>query len=103
VSSGALVDAALETLREGCAAQDRQQGETSRLHAVGLHLLHGLVLAAQGRVDAALQALERERSSADDGHVYARECCANSWYASGALRYQEGRRDEADAAFARLD
>ena len=44
-------DAALEALRTGCAAQDAQCKETGRFHMVGLHLLHGLVLAAQGAMD----------------------------------------------------
>jgi hypothetical protein len=35
-------DAALDALRAGCAAQDAQQRETGRFHAVGLHLLHAL-------------------------------------------------------------
>ena len=33
------------------------------------------------------------------GHMYARECCANTWYAIGALRLRQGRRDEAALAF----
>src|SRR5436309_486084 len=41
-------DAALVELRAGCASQDAQRRETGRFNAVGLHLLHGLVLAAQG-------------------------------------------------------
>ena len=92
-------DAALETLRAGCAAQDAQREETGRFHTVGLHLLHGLVLAAQGAVDQALDELALELSLLDESHIYARECCANTWYAIGALRLQQDRRGEAEAAF----
>jgi tetratricopeptide (TPR) repeat protein len=92
-------DAALEALRTGCSAQDGQCKETGRFHMVGLHLLHGLVLAAQGAIDDALEELARELSKADDNHVYARECCATACYAIGALRFRQGRRDESAAAF----
>jgi len=34
-----------------------------------------------------------------DGQLYARECSANTWYAHGAIRLRQGRRDEALAAF----
>ena len=40
-------DAAVEELRTGCASQDAQRSEGGRFKAVGLHLLHGLVLAAR--------------------------------------------------------
>ena len=38
-------------------------------------------------------------SLANESHIYTRECCANTWYAIGALRCRQGRRDEAEAAF----
>jgi hypothetical protein len=31
--------------------------------------------------------------------MYARECCANTWYAIGALRLRQGRENEAADAF----
>ena len=92
-------DAALETLRAGCAAQDGQRKETGRFHTLGLHLLHGLVLAAQCALDQALDELTTELTLLDDSHIYARECCANTWYAIGALRLRQDRRAEAGAAF----
>ena len=33
------------------------------------------------------------------GHLYARECAGNTWYAIGALHLRQGRRSEADSAF----
>jgi tetratricopeptide (TPR) repeat protein len=68
---------------------------------VGLHLLRGLVLAAQRRDDAAAEAIERELSGAGSGQLYARECAANSWYALGAIRLRQRRRDDAASAFGR--
>jgi DNA-binding winged helix-turn-helix (wHTH) protein len=99
-------DAALDVLRDGCAAQDAQAlaGETTACFpAVGLHWLRGLALAATGRVEAAIDELTRELDSPHRRHVYARECRANTWYALGALRLRQGRRpgwrEDACAAF----
>ena len=92
-------DPAMKILRAGCAAQDAPRTRTGRYHAVGLHLLLGLVLAAQGDLDGALEEFRRELALADPRHVYARECAANVWYAIGAIRLRHGRRDEAEAAF----
>jgi tetratricopeptide (TPR) repeat protein len=92
-------DAALEELRPGCASQDAQRKQNGRFNAVGLHLLHGLVLAAQGADDSALDELASELAFEQEGQLYARECCANTWYALGAIRLRHGHRDEAAAAF----
>jgi DNA-binding winged helix-turn-helix (wHTH) protein len=92
-------DAALEELRAGCASQDAQPTEGGRFRAVGLHLLYGLVLAARGTEDGALESFARELDFERDGQLYARECAANTWYAIGALHFRSGRRAEADAAF----
>ena len=92
-------DAALEELREGCAAQDAQRNGSGRFNAVGLHLLHGLVLAARGADDEAFEQFTRERAVSDDRQVYERECAAATWYASGALHLRQGRCDDAAAAF----
>jgi DNA-binding winged helix-turn-helix (wHTH) protein len=91
-------DEALAELRAGCAAQDAQRQQTDRFHAVGLHLLHGLVLAALGRDEEALEELARERACLDAGHIYARECSANCCYAIGAIRLRLGQ-GRAAAAF----
>jgi tetratricopeptide (TPR) repeat protein len=91
--------AAAEQLRAGCAAQDTQRKESGRFNAVGLHLLHGLVMAAQGAEERALEEFARELAFEDEGQLYARECCANTWYAFGAIRLRQDRRADAAAAF----
>ena len=91
-------DAALEDVRAGCTSQDAQRTESGRFKAVGLHLLHGLVLASRGDDDAALKEFRHELDFEGDGQLYARECAANTWYAIGATRLRVGRREEADAA-----
>lgn len=92
-------DLALQSVRDGCAAQDTQPPGSSRLGAVGLHLLHGLLLAAQGATDAAIVELERELAHVEPEHVYGRECAANTWYALGALHLRARRHEAAVAAF----
>ena len=92
-------DTALEELRRGCASQDAQRTEGGRFKAVGLHLLHGLVLAARGNEEGALEEFARELEFEADGQLYARECSANTWYAIGAIHLRNGRRADADAAF----
>ena len=91
-------DAAVEELRAGCASQDAQRTDTGRFKAVGLHLLHGLVLAARGDEDGALEQFMRELDFEGDGQLYARECAANTWYAIGAIHLRAGRRQDAEAA-----
>jgi hypothetical protein len=66
---------------------------------VGLHLLHALVLAARGSLDAARAELERERALDGSQQIYARECAANTAYACGVLALRAHRQDEARAAF----
>ena len=83
----------------GIASQLNQPAGKSRFSAVALHWLRGLICRARGDSDEALAAFERELASERDGHLYGRECCANTWYAIGALRIQQGDREGAAAAF----
>jgi DNA-binding winged helix-turn-helix (wHTH) protein len=99
IARGAF-DAALDELQLGCTAQDAQV-KGSGFPAVGLHLLHGLVLAALDRLEEAAAALTRELSWADSGQLYARECASNTWYALGAIRLRQRKRADAEAAFTR--
>lgn len=89
--------AARTHLRAGCDAQDSQSRANAGFAAVGLHLLHGLVLAAVDELEAAHAELAREVDTAPAGHIYAREACANALYARGALYLRTG-----DAARARV-
>ena len=94
------LDEALRELAAGTAAQDRQQ-DGSRFGSVGLHLLLGLVALARGDESAAEDELARELSFEPTGHIYARQACANSWSAIGAIRLRQSRTADAAAAFER--
>ena len=74
---------------------------SARFSAVALHWLRGLIHLARGDETAALDEFERELAAETGGHLYARECCANTYYAIGALWLHRGRIDEARAAFER--
>jgi DNA-binding winged helix-turn-helix (wHTH) protein/Tfp pilus assembly protein PilF len=83
----------------GSASQLNHTAGKTRFSAVALHWLHGLICLARGDRDEALVAFEHELATEGDGHLYGRECCANTWYAIGAMRMREGDRDGAAAAF----
>jgi DNA-binding winged helix-turn-helix (wHTH) protein len=72
-----------------------------RFGGVALHWLLGLIHLARGDDARALEEFERELSAENSGHLYARECCANTWYAIGALRLRQGRTGDAVDAFNR--
>ena len=99
IARGAL-EMALDEVRLGCAAQDAQ-AKGSGFPGIGLHLLHGLVLAAQDHLDDGVAEFRKELSWAESGQLYARECAANTWYALACVHLRQKRRDEANAAFAR--
>jgi DNA-binding winged helix-turn-helix (wHTH) protein len=92
-------DAALESLEQGCAAQDAQS-KNGGYPAVALHLHRGRVLAVRGQLDAAVAEVRRELDAPCRSHVYARECVANAYYTLGALHQRQGRRDAVAVAFA---
>jgi DNA-binding winged helix-turn-helix (wHTH) protein len=73
----------------------------SRFNAVALHWMLGLIHLARGDDARAVEAFERELSFEPAGHLYARECAANTWYAVGALRLRQDRLADARVAFAR--
>jgi DNA-binding winged helix-turn-helix (wHTH) protein len=91
-------DEAERELDAGIASQTSHE-TPSRFSGVALHWLRGLVYLARGDERRALESLERELSFESSGHLYARECCANTWYAIGALHLRRQRRREAIAAF----
>lgn len=84
-------------LDAGCASQTLD-GESGRFRAVALHWLLGLVLLAEGEPDRAVEAFHRELQAEPRDHLYARECCANVWYAIGAVHHAAGQRDLAAGA-----
>ena len=97
VARQALDDAERE-LTSGIAAQ-ASQAASARFSAVALHWLLGLVLLARGDEQGALEHFERELANEQTGQLYARECCANAWYAIGAVRMRQGDTVSAAAAF----
>jgi len=98
VARQALGEAERE-LVAGIAVQDSQSAGQSRFSGVALHWLLGLLHLNAGDDARALEEFERELSFEGSGHVYARECCANTWYAIGSVKLRQGRREEARDAF----
>jgi DNA-binding winged helix-turn-helix (wHTH) protein len=92
-----MLDEAARDLLTGIAGE--HAGGASRFSGVALHWLLGLIRLAQGDRPGALDAFERELSHESSGHLYARECCANTWYAIGALRLRQDRTADAAIAF----
>jgi len=95
VAREAFVDAERD-LRAGLEAQQQATGAFS---TVALHWLCGLLLLRQGEHESALDHFGRELAAERNGHLYARECCANTCYAIGALHLRCGRTAEAASAF----
>jgi DNA-binding winged helix-turn-helix (wHTH) protein/Flp pilus assembly protein TadD len=98
IARGAF-EPALVAILAGCAAQDTQRNSPGPYPAVGLHLQHGLVLLALGRLDEAMRAFESELDVPDCGQLYARERAANTWYARGALHRRRAEHDAARMSF----
>jgi DNA-binding winged helix-turn-helix (wHTH) protein len=99
VARQALTEAERE-LTAGISAQHAETGGAARFTGIALLWLRGLIRLADGDETAALADFEGELSHETSGHLYARECCANTWYAIGALRLRRGELVEARAAFA---
>jgi tetratricopeptide (TPR) repeat protein len=100
VARNSLSEAERE-LDTGIAGQDAESATPGRFSAVALHWLRGLIHLARGDEAKAIAEFERELAAERSGQLYARECCANTWYAIGALEFWRGRFDTASAAFAR--
>ena len=92
-------DEAERELDAGIASQATEHTGPSRFSGVALHWLRGLLHLARGDEQRAVELLERELSFESSGHLYARECCANTWYAIGAIHSRGRRLREAAAAF----
>src|SRR5262245_36354231 len=98
VARQALPEAERE-LTAGIDVLAAETGGAARFTGVALHWLRGLIRFAAGDEEGALADFGRELSHETGGHLYARECCANTWYAIGALRLRRGELSEARAAF----
>ena len=79
------------------AGRTRAAGAVQRRRAALAARAGAAWLAATRR--GAMQAFERELAFEERGQLYARECCANTWYAIGAVAWQRGDVREAIAAF----
>jgi DNA-binding winged helix-turn-helix (wHTH) protein len=91
---------AAEAQRELDAAAVRIEmsaGEPARVVAVDW--LRGQLALARGAIDEALEGFARERVLEPHGHVYAKECAAQAWYATGACHLARGNTDGAREAF----
>ena len=93
-----MLDDAARELDAGIAG-DRARAAEARFSSVALHWLRGLIQLAKGDQSRALQDFELELASEARGHLYARECCANTWYAIGAVHLGRGHRAAAREAF----
>jgi tetratricopeptide (TPR) repeat protein len=92
------IDEAEREITAAIAAEGNHAGGPSRFTSVALHWLLGLIHLSRGEASRALQSFERELAAERSGHLYARECAANTWYAIGALHWRDGRADEAREA-----
>ncbi|MEP6918792.1 MAG: tetratricopeptide repeat protein, partial [Acidobacteriota bacterium] len=72
---------------------------SARFSTVAFHWMAGLLCLAREAPDDAVAAFDRELALEARGHLYARECAANTWYAKGACLLRLGHRDAARAAF----
>jgi tetratricopeptide (TPR) repeat protein len=94
------LDEAEAELRAGLGSmQATPGGDAVKFPGVALEWLLGLIELARGAEDAALGCFERELALEGQGHLYGRECCANAWYAIGAVHLRRGQRDAAARAF----
>ena len=100
-----MLDEATRELSAGlasrAAADDSGAAGETRFGTVALYWLRGLIHLARGDDALAMEDFERELASGATGHLYARECAANTWYAMGVLRLRQGRPADATAAFER--
>ena len=91
-------DEAERELSEGARALSR--AADTRFSGVALEWLLGLICLARGDDAGAQRHFDRELAAEAAGTCIARECCANVWYAIGAMRWRRGDREQARAAFA---
>jgi tetratricopeptide (TPR) repeat protein len=93
------LDEASRALALGLASELGETPGQSKFSPVALYWLRGLIYFARGESALALADFERELALEGGGHLYGRECCANTWYAIGALQWHGGDHAAAAAAF----
>lgn len=98
VARGAFAEAERH-VDAGIASMTSAYEAPARFAPIALHYLKGLLLLARGAVHEALEAFDRELALETRGHVYARECCANTWAAKGVCHLRLGDVTAARAAF----
>ncbi len=100
VARGTLKEAEHE-LTTGIGKPEGRPADRQRFSGVALHWLLGLLYAARGEDELALEEFGLELSAESRGHLYARECAANTWYSIAVVR--KGRKEDGEAriAFAR--
>lgn len=86
-------------LLAGLGALARSVEGGSRFSGLALHWLLGLLHLARGEDQRALEEFRLELAIEPAGHLYARECAGNTWYAIGATYLRQERWVEAVAAF----
>jgi DNA-binding winged helix-turn-helix (wHTH) protein len=91
-----LPDEAERELTQGLASEPAR----AKFGAVALHWLRGLIHLARDEKDRALEEFEHELRGEGAGHLYSRECCANTWYAIGVVHRRRGMSESAATAFA---
>ncbi len=94
------LDDAEKELRTGIESMEATpHGDAVKFPGVALEWLLGLIELSRGAEEAALTRFKRELALEGQNHLYGRECCANAWYAVGAVHLRRGRRENAAAAF----
>lgn len=81
-------------------ADGSHEPSSGRFGAVALHWLRGLLRLACGDEAQAVAEFEHELADEPLGQLYARECCANTWYAIAAVRHTRADADGVRTAFA---
>ena len=87
-------------LRAGIESMEATpRGDAVKFPGVALEWLLGLIELSRGAEEAALTRFKGELALEGQNHLYGRECCANAWYAVGAVHLRRGRREDAAVAF----
>jgi DNA-binding winged helix-turn-helix (wHTH) protein len=94
-----MLDEAMRDLDTGISGSGHDT--PARFSGVALHWLRGLIHLAKGDTARAMADFVQELTNETRGHLYARECCANAWYAIGVLQLRLNNDFEARDAFDR--